>query len=162
MGESVYKWKMNLYKVDAQVAGDYLKGLEKRDGEVNPSVIVDESRSESAILHPCFEWNDDKAAENYRIHQAKGVIRNIVVVHETKENEEPSRVRAFVHMRDVESDEPRYIHIETALSDGILKKRLLESAIRELNEFRKKYKDLVELSKVFRAVDETVPYVVEN
>lgn len=156
MAESAYQWKMNLYKVDAQAAGEYLKNLEERDGEVIPSVMIEESKNEESILHPCFEWDDAKAADHYRIHQAKGVIRNLVVVYELKEKKEPVAVRAFVHTCEANEKQPRYIHIETALSDEILTNRLLESAIRDLNEFRGKYKNLAELSKVFRIIDEVL------
>lgn len=153
---SIYQWKMNLYKVNAQSAGEYLASLESRDGEVIPFVLVEESKSETSILHPCFEWDDDKAAEHYRIHQAKSLIRNIVIVYQKDEKAEPVAVRAFIHTCEADEKQPRYISIETALSDEVLKNRLLESAIRELNEFRRKYKDLVELSKVFHIIDEAL------
>lgn len=153
---SVYKWKLNLYKIDPQAAGEYLKQLEDRDGAVIPSVLVEESQDKESLLYPCFGWDDNKAAEHYRIHQAKGVIRNIVVVYQKEEKEEPVAVRAFVHTCEADETAPKYISIETALSDEILTNRLLESAIRDLNEFRGKYKNLVELSKVFHIIDETL------
>lgn len=153
---SVYKWKLNLYKIDPQLAGEYLQQLEQRDGAVIPSVLVEESQGKESLLHPCFEWDDNTAAKHYRIHQAKGLIRNIVVVYQREEKEEPVAVRAFVHTCEADEKQPKYISIETALSDEILTNRLLESAIRDLNEFRGKYKNLAELSKVFRSIDDTL------
>lgn len=43
--------------------------------------VLDASRPAKAPLHPAFEWNDEKAAENYRIHQARNVIRSVQVVN---------------------------------------------------------------------------------
>jgi hypothetical protein len=155
MSEPAYKWKANLYKVDAQTAGRYLRNLEERDGEIKPEVMVDEAKDTEAALHPCFEWDDQKAAENYRVGQAKGVLRNIVVVYQKDdEKEEPLQVRAFVHVKQTDEEESKYIHVETAMSDEILKRQLLESALRELDEFRRKYHGLIELSELFGVIEQ--------
>lgn len=67
----VYKWKIpGVIPVDAQTAGEELQRIYQEKGGLNPSDIVEESRHDSAPLHPCFEWDDETAAEKYRQTQA--------------------------------------------------------------------------------------------
>ena len=56
--------------VKAQDAGEELARIHKRHGQLTPSLVVDESRSQKATLHRIFEWDDEIAAENFRHHQA--------------------------------------------------------------------------------------------
>jgi hypothetical protein len=51
----------------------------ERDGEVVASVLVDEARPEDSPAHPAFEWRDDVAAEEYRLEQARRLIRRVTI-----------------------------------------------------------------------------------
>lgn len=149
----VYDWKRRLYPVDAQKAGEFLKNLEDRDGQLKPAVIVEESKPEASTLHPCFEWDDTKAAEKHREEQARAIMRNLVVIQTSpKEDKEPITVaiRAFVNISKPESV---YITIDKALSDEDMRKQLLSKALEELESFKFKYDTLVELSEVFKVID---------
>ena len=92
----VYDWKRNM-PVKAQAAGEYLEQLEKEHGEITPKIVLDASRAEDALLHPCFEWNDGVAAEKYREVQARYLIRNLVVFVE-RDDSSPQVVRAYVNV----------------------------------------------------------------
>ena len=93
----VYQWKIPIAPVSAQTAGEEFERLYKAKGRLAPEDVVDASREETAPLHCCFEWNDEIAAEKYRIGQAGNIIRALVTV----EPEEPraQETRAFVHVR---------------------------------------------------------------
>lgn len=56
-----------------------LKRINERDGEVRASVVVKESKPKKAPLHNEFEWDDQKAADEYRLSQARRLIR--ITVH---------------------------------------------------------------------------------
>lgn len=47
----------------------------KRDGCVRPSVVVNEARPKKSPIHDDFEWDDAKAAEEFRLSQARQYIR---------------------------------------------------------------------------------------
>lgn len=47
----------------------------RRDGCIRPSVVVNEARPAKSPIHDDFEWNDKKAAEEYRLSQARQYIR---------------------------------------------------------------------------------------
>ena len=143
----VYQWKIpGIIPTDAQTAGNELDRIYQKHGELNPADIVDESRPTSAPLHPCFEWDDAKAAEKYREHQAGNIVRNITVVCDTQE--EPQNVRAFVRVQST------YQPINIVLEDADKTQELLQSALRELKAFRDKYKTLVSLAPVMSAIEQ--------
>lgn len=59
----------------AKVRTEELVRIYERDGGVRASVVVRESRPKKAPLHDEFEWDNDVAAENYRLNQARALIR---------------------------------------------------------------------------------------
>lgn len=142
-----YAFKINgIYPVTAQTAGEELQRIYARRGSLRPADIVDESRSEDAPLHPCFEWDDAKAAEKYREGQAYKLVQAITTVMETDSG--PSPVRAFVH---VEKD---YHPIQVVLSSEERTRELLQTALRELISFKAKYNTLSALRRVFAEIDQ--------
>lgn len=143
----IYKWKVpGIIPVDAQTAGEELTRIYDRYGALEPQTIVNESRPESAPLHDCFEWRDEVAAEKYRQQQAANIVRAIVIT-ESEEQKPKEGVRAFV--RSTESYEP----IQVTVSDTDKMTVLLQSALRELAAFRRKYQMLSELAPIFESIE---------
>lgn len=142
----MYKWKIDgLYGVDAQVAGNELERIYREQGTLEPSVVVEQSRPKRAPLHSVFEWDDEVAAEKWREQQARVVIASVMVVDE-KTNE--PFTRAFVHVSD------DYRPLSIVLEDRDMTEELLDSALRELRTFERKYNDLVQLAPVFDAIEQ--------
>ena len=142
----VYQFKLpGLYPVSAQKAGEELHRIYADRGQLKPADVVNESRPESAPLHPCFEWNDEVAAEKYREVQAGTLIRSITVVHETPTHE-PVEVRAFVKPLET------YAPIEVVVNSEEQMSALLESALAELKAFEKKYATLSKLYPIFEEI----------
>ena len=134
-----------MYPVSAQPAGEELRRIYADKGQLKPADVVDESRPESAPLHPCFEWRDEVAAEEYRKVQAGNLIRSITVVHKTPTHE-PVEVRAFVKPLET------YAPIEVVVNSEEQIAALLETALAELKAFEKKYATLSKLSSVFEEI----------
>lgn len=146
----VYKWKLpGLYAIQAQDAGEELDRIYQERGKLDAADVVDESRPTEAVLHPCFEWDDPKAAELYRQEQARSLIRCVVVARET-ENSEPVQVSAFVHVKET------YHPIFVVINDADKYADMLAEALRELQAFQKKYaaySNRPELKAIFNAID---------
>ena len=152
--KAVYSWKYS-WAVPAQVAGEYLEQLAKDKGELTPELILNESRDEKAVLHPCFEWDDEKAAEGYRLYQAGKILRDITVKIEREENTPPRIVRAYVNVTDQQKHEKgAYVSIDIAMKNCDYKAQVLKNALYELQTFKNKYAQYVELEKVFDAINE--------
>jgi len=146
----IYQWKRGL-PVPAQAAGEHLEALEREHGQITPKLVLDDARDEGALLHPCFEWDDEKAAELYRERQAGFLIRNLTVRVE-REDKPPLPVRAFV---SVEKEESRaFVGTIRALSEEETRAQVLQEALQSLQVFRTKYEAFAELSGVIAAIDD--------
>ncbi len=143
----IYKWKIPVFGVSAQDAGEELERIKTERGFLSPEAVVDESRPPEAPLHGCFEWDDAIAAEKYRCQQASHIIRSITVDIERPSNDTPVSVRAFVAIPG------GYTDIITAIKTPDYHAEILREALDELSAFKKKYNDLCELSLVFEAIE---------
>ena len=77
----VYKWKLKGLSKGlkaSQVAGE-LKRITTVYGKLTPEYIVAEAENNESVLHPLFEWDDTKAAQNYRLQQARTILNNFTV-----------------------------------------------------------------------------------
>lgn len=142
----VYSWKLpGLYAVSAQAAGEELQRIYTERGRMDAQDIVEESRPESAPLHPCFEWDDAVAAEKYRCHQARQIVCSIIVQQDAGEAE-PVTVRAFVNVEET------YRPISVVVNSEEQMDELLTTALSELKSFERKYATLSKLRPVFEAI----------
>lgn len=132
----------------AQVVGEVCAKLES-EGRLTPADLVDESRPDDAPLHGCFEWNDAKAAERFRETQASYIIRSVEVT--PVESKEPTR--AFISYVPDKDESPTYLSVVHMVHDKTKREYMLEQALRELESFRRKYRNLSELANVFDAID---------
>lgn len=143
-----YEWKLpGLFSVEAQDAGEELERICDKHGALVPHDVVDESRPKTAVLHPCFEWDDPKAAELYREQQARQIIRCVVVV---QEDQKPQRVRAFHNVT------ANYEPVQVVVNDPVKLDKLLENAKAELRAFMVKYQILQQLQPVFDEISKLV------
>lgn len=66
------EWKIKgIYKADAQKVAD-----EIGEKSITPQEVLEKARDENSELHKCFEWDNDIAAEKYRLEQARKIIIN--------------------------------------------------------------------------------------
>lgn len=146
MAAFTYTYRVRgINKAPAQVAGEIMEQLEQSEHGLSPASLLDASRDENAPLHGEFEWDDAKAAEGYRLHQAANLIRNIVItVEETNEPE-----RAFVANGERQS---AYVALQSALTNEAWKASLLEAAKRDMQAFAGKYRRLEQLAEVINAM----------
>jgi len=138
---------------------DIYKALEEirkaNGGILRPKDVVDAARDPNHILHPYFEWDDTKAAELYRLEQARSLIRRVEI--EVKiEDRKPVKVRAYVSLQDDRQKGDSYRATVEVLSQEELREKLLEEARREMEAFIKKYRTLDELAGVIQAMEEAL------
>lgn len=146
-----YQWKSAAcIKANAQEAGLMMEELERTVG-LTKETLLEANRKEGTVLHNEFTWNDTEAAEAYRLEQAKHILSNITIVTGEK-NETP--VRAFFSSAQDTGKDRRYESLRVIVSDETKTEKLMQSAIRELTAFRKKYTMLTELNRIFAEIDE--------
>lgn len=136
------QWKFkNLFQGDAQKVAD-----EIGNRKVTPQEVLEIARNENTELHKCFEWNNDVAAEKYRLIQAQRVIVNLVFVKTDNEQED---VRCF----QITTERNTYQPAQQFLVQHDEYQALLKRAKAELEAFRRRYARLTELEEVLKAID---------
>lgn len=146
-----YAYHGRALPVPAQAAGEELERIEARDGGVTPKALVDESRPPEAVLHPCFEWDDELAAEEYRRVQAAQIIRTVRVVQVSAAGER-QRTPAYV---SVPQEDGHRAYVSAARALGAEESRLvvLADALSQLRGLQNRYRTLGELAGVWQALD---------
>lgn len=148
----VYKWKSGAKIAgNAQAAGEQFEMLSRSETGLTPAAVVDANRPEDAPLHKAFDWDDESAAEKYRLYQARNIINCILTVAE-KENGEQTDTRAYVRLTEAESYEP----LATVLQVTEKRESLLNQAKTDMRIFTNKYKSLKEVSRVIDAMMEAI------
>lgn len=136
--------------IPADVAGAELQRLYERDGGIRPSAVVEESRPDTAPLHTAFEWDDETAAEQYRLEQARQLVRAVVLMPEPEQGEVLPSIRAFVSLHDPVSDRPQsrvYKPLMVVLQNPDESAELKSRALRDLLAFRQRYMALLEVDR---------------
>ena len=156
-----YKWRATAYPVPAQKAGEYIHDISEKENGITAERLLELSRDENALMHKCFEWDDTKAAEKYRLKQSGQIINGIVVV---AINDKPvEKIRAFASVTSrAHSETGVFKAIARVFSEADSKKIMLENALMELEMFKKKYQTLTELEDVIAAIDDAVREIKEK
>jgi hypothetical protein len=146
-----YAWKEGFpwaSRADAQAVAVRIK----RIGYIEPREVLEDGRDPSSPQHNIFEWNDEAAAEEYRLIQAGHILRSIVIVRtDTTELKKP--IRAFVHVVPQDKLKPVYVDTMIALADENMRAQVLEKALKELEMWRETYENYSEFHPVFEAID---------
>ena len=118
-----------------------------RNGRLMPEHIVEAARERGHILHRHFEWSDEKAAQAFRLDQARSLVRSIHV----EDMQTGSGVaRAYYSIRD--KDGTSYRSLDAILQNSDLQSKLLASAERDLLAFESRYRSLIDICDLIRNV----------
>ena len=144
---TVATWRSGpcVFKADAQKVADEISSIGL---SVRPEEIVDKARDESTELHKCFEWDDTKAAERYRLHQARQIVCHLIV-KEVDNAPQKQEVRFFYKTDNTEGYKP----VEYIMRNENEYQKLLERALSELLAFQKKYSTLKELDGLWDVIN---------
>ena len=120
----------------------------KNHGVLRGEDIVAYARNPNTILHSWFEWDNTAAAHQYRLEQARSLVRVSVEILPRTEVE----YRAFVSLVGDQQKEGGGYRITTeVLSDNDMRDSYLQQALDEMERFEAKYTHIKELSAVFTA-----------
>lgn len=151
----IYQWKIpSLYDVSAQEAGEEIETCKNSEGFITPAAVIEKAKPETSVIHGCFEWDDQSAAQRYRLHQAGELIRNIVVVSVSGDDSRDVAVRAFVNVKS--ETERGYKAISAVVDNQAEYEYLLDCAKNDMRTFTQKYAALRELREVFTAIREAL------
>jgi hypothetical protein len=108
----------------------------KNGGLLQPETVVESARPASSPLHSRFEWDNTVAGQQYRIWQARQLIRVSVEII-IPSMEKPTDV--FVSLStDREKESGGYRIMVDVLTDKQMRQQMLADALAELEIFREK------------------------
>lgn len=120
------------------------------EGILHPHDVVEFAKNPETALHSRFTWDDTKAAQEFRVWQARQVIRLYVnVIHE-----DSPPMRIFVSLEEDRASGGGYRYVLDVLTDEQRRVQLVTQALKEFRFLRKKYESLKELAKIYEAIDE--------
>ena len=150
------KWKTGYgslhHGADAQLVAEEILAIGE---DVTPQQIVDAARNRSSELHKCFTWDNRKAAQKWRLFEARQVVCHLVLQPKEEEDTPLPEVRAFFKGPAGEGYKPATV---------IFRKEneylaMLGRAQTELQAFSRKYSilsDLEEMQRLLNTVDRMI------
>lgn len=141
--------------------------IAKHGGRIGPAVLLDDARDPSSPFHEYFEWDDDEAAERYRLAQAsqlirrwKGSVVRIDAEAKTVRFEPVRRVQSPSAQREKAGSS--YEPVESIMADPAKRDDMIRTVVRELQAYRRRYAELVALSDIWRAIDDAIELHLEE
>jgi len=124
-------------KTDLRTKGEFLKQVYQQNNNLTPHLAVEVAKDPNSPIHNDFEWDDTKAGYEYRLYQARTLIRKVSFVFET--SQEPERFINIVNNEGEHSYHPETVVIknpswfESALSNFSQKIKALGESIEHLH-----------------------------
>jgi hypothetical protein len=132
----------------------------ERDGALNPQAVVEAAHNKNSALHDHFQWDNSAAAHQYRLEQARKLIRVAVTVIPALSNEP---VKQFVSISSLRgSEQGSYIATVDILSDPYKYELALRDALRELERLKHRYSYISELNPVWTAIDKALAKLIKE
>jgi hypothetical protein len=132
----------------ARIARELRRIAKQNGGLLLPETVVREARPKASPLHSRFEWDDGEAADNWRLWQARQLIK--VVVEHIAGVACPTEV--FVSLSPDRHRGNGYRVVTEVMGDEQMRGIMLQDALDELEVFKFKYRRLRELAAVFSAI----------
>jgi hypothetical protein len=133
------------FKADAQRVAEEIQQI---GNDVTPQQIVDRAKDEASELHKCFEWDNEKAAEKFRLSQARQVIHHLVIKESVNKPDRPP-IRLMHKTEEAEGYKPFTLIVK----DPDEYTKLLNRARAELRAFKAKYRSISELEDILALID---------
>lgn len=130
---------------DANTIGIFLEQNFPK-GQFTPKQVVDAARPKNSPIHKYFEWNNSRAAELYRISQARKMVTCVVAVIDSIP-EAPFYVNVKIQKNRT------YIRTDQANKIPDIWSQVLKTALEELLAWKRRYEKFKQLSPVIRAIN---------
>ena len=110
----------------------------RNNGEVTASLVLKAATNKRSALHCKFEWDDTKAGNEYRLEQARRLIRVVLIY----EDEKPTRLIHVPSIERIESSEGVYKAASVIIQSKTDFQLALEAALTRLQSAQRAVDDL--------------------
>lgn len=130
------------------------KIAQSNQGVLRPHDVVQKAENKDSPLHEFFEWNDGEAAHQYRLKQARGLIRTIVTISPVANQK---TIRVWVSLTEDRNEKKGgYRKLQEVIVNPHMKSVMFEDAKREMKHFMAKFAQLEELAGVFSEMKKAI------
>jgi len=144
----------NTAKKRIQLISEQLRIVKEKYGAVTAQNVLDYATPEESPLHSYFLWDNEKAANGYRLWQARQLVSECKITVEQVEIREYHNVIAV----DNGKSEHEYVSYFDIVKDIDLNAQMIQNAKRDAAIFREKYAVLKgldnKLDNVIQALDD--------
>lgn len=130
----------------ADLRSELLRIREER-GKLTAAAVLADARDPESPLHDRFTWADDEAAEHWRLHEARTLIRLVKIVYRAPSGE-ARKVREFHSIDRPELGERSYEPVDTILADPLQTKILMRQMEREWRSLKDRYERFAEFREL--------------
>jgi len=133
-------------------------------GYLTPRAVVEAARPETSRLHPFFEWNDEAAAEEYRLAQARHLVRSVQVrvvdrlnnerslpkyhsVHVERRDDPTLTERVYAPLSAVRRSDDLIEQVQRKVEEDLMSARRRWEVYRHIPEFHQRF------ARIFTEVD---------
>lgn len=110
-----------------------LLAIRDENGLITPEAVLARATDPASALHGSFEWNDREAANQYRLEQARALVRS----YKVKIPELNVEIRRFT---SIETSNGRgYDETTRVLENDFLRRQLLDRLTAELKAIESRY-----------------------
>jgi len=139
-------------KENDQLVAELEKVRNRHGGILRAEDVVEFARNERTALHGQFEWDDTEAAAQFRLDQARKVIRMTLTILPGLGDDRPQQMYVSL-LSDRIQPKGGYRPLADVISDEDQREQLLRQALCEMRTFRRKYEALRALRPVFKALE---------
>ena len=133
-----------------QAVKERLDELHQAKPLLNVRMVLEDARDEDSPLHDEFEWDNEKAAEQWRVHHGRKLLATYVTILEYEG--ESYKTRAMISLSDDRQSGGGYRSLREVMNHKELREMLLQDALDELEQVRVRYEHLQQLSSVWDAI----------
>lgn len=133
----------SLKNVDPQKVGEELERIRAEKGTLKPDYVLEAAVDPDNCLHAGFEWDDNKAAHQHRLNQARRLVTSIRVLNSPT----GKPLKAFVSVRTPEHGRA-YVPTAEALSEHELQVRILQEARQSVEALERRYAHFSEAAEI--------------
>ena len=128
-----------------EIVAKELDKIEQKYGFISPKQVVIEATPNDSPLHNYFTWDESKAAESYRMWEARHLITSVRIEIMGRLTDGFWNAKVLI---EKDTDFQAYFSTRKVLSNKELYLQVLSQAISELEYWQKKYKELKELHEI--------------
>ena len=110
--------------------------MKKNGGNLTPEMILDFARPKKSPLHDYFEWDNTKAAEQWRLHRARIMTTRIFFNSVSGPKDTVTKHRYFASVRDPDAGTRSYVSAVRGLANEDQREQIIADAKQYLRSAR--------------------------